>query len=336
MKHRDRTMIVTLSAVALFAVACSDVTTDGAGTGGPTTGGSEASQCGSEPLVIAVNPWVGAEANANVEMVIMEQEMGCTVELKNLNEKAQFPAMADGDVDVTLEVWPSGHSTDREQYIDTAATVVDGGELGITGDIGWFVPKYVVDENPQYATWEGFKDDADIFATADTGDKGRFLGADTTYSIFDEQIIAVLGLDLEVLYSGGEAQTLAALDTAVTNQDPILMYWWTPQWANAKYDLVQVELPAYTDECADIALNDPEAIGYNCDYADDVLYKAFGAGLETKDPAAFQFFSAFAWTAEDQNSVALQIQEGTDGEAAAQAWVDANADTWQAWLPTAA
>ena len=35
------------------------------------------------------------------------------------------------------------------------------------------------------------------------------------------------------------------------------MYWWTPQWANAKYDLVEVELPAYTDECADIALERP-------------------------------------------------------------------------------
>ena len=132
--------------------------------------------------------------------------------------------------------------------------------------------------------WDGFKEDADIFATADTGDKGRFLGADTTYSIFDEQIIAALGLDLEVVYSGSEDASLSALDTAVQNEEPILMYWWTPQWANAKYDLVEVKLPAFTDECADIALNDPEAVGYNCDYADDVLYKAFSAQLEGKDP----------------------------------------------------
>ena len=40
--------------------------------------------------------------------------------------------------------------------------------------------------------------------------------------------------------------------------------------------------PTYTDECADIALNDPEAIGYNCDYADDVLYKAFSSELEAQ------------------------------------------------------
>jgi glycine betaine/proline transport system substrate-binding protein len=318
----------------LVAVACSDVSSSTA-AGGGTGATSNAAQCGSDPIVIAVNPWLGAAANANVAKVAMEQDMGCTVELKNLNEKAQFPAMASDQVDATLEVWPSGHSKDREDYIDSAGTVVDGGQLGITGDIGWFVPKYVVDENPQYATWEGFKDNADIFATAETGDKGRFLGADTTYSIFDEQIIQSLGLDLTVVYSGSEDASLAALDTATKNHEPILMYWWTPQWANAKYDLVEVQLPKYTDQCAQIALNDPEAKGYNCDYADDVLYKAFSSKLEGKDAAAFAFLSNFNWTADDQNSVALAMQEGTDPTQAAQDWIDANPALVQSWLPPA-
>ena len=145
------------------------------------------------------------------------------------------------------------------------------------------MPSYVIDENPQYATWEGFQDDADVFSTADTGDKGRFLGADTTYSIFDEQIIAALDLDLEVIYSGSEDASLSALDTAVQNQDPILMYWWTPQWANTRVRPRGGRAACVRRQCADIALNDPEAVGYDCDYADDVLYKAFSAQLEEKD-----------------------------------------------------
>jgi glycine betaine/proline transport system substrate-binding protein len=330
--------IVTIGAIAsLVLAACSDVDEDGGGGGG---GGGEtgtaAAQCGDETIVIAVNPWVGAEANANVAKVVMEQEMGCTVELQEINESAQFPAMADGDVEATLEVWPSGHAKDREDYIEGTGEVVDGGELGIIGNIGWFTPSYVVEQNPQYATYEGFENDADIFATAETGDKGRFLGADTTYSIFDEAIIESLGLDLEVVYSGSETASLAALDKAVENQEPILMYWWTPQWANAKYDLVEIELPAFDEECEQIALEDPDvAAGYDCDYAEDVLYKAFNADLETNDPAAFEFLSNFQWTADDQNQIALSIQEGTDPEEAAQTWLDENPDVWQAWLPAA-
>jgi glycine betaine/proline transport system substrate-binding protein len=330
--------LVAVAAVAVLAMAaCSDVD-EGGDSGGGATGGAaaNAAQCGSDPIVIAVNPWVGAEANANVAKVAMEQDMGCTVELQEINESGQFPAMADGDVDATLEVWPSGHLKDRKDYIEKAGTVVDGGELGITGNIGWFVPSYVVDQNPQYATWEGFKDNADEFATAETGDKGRFLGADTTYSIFDEAIIKSLGLDLQVVYSGSEAASLAALDKAVQNEDPILMYWWTPQWANAKYDLVEVKLPAYDDQCAQVAADDPDvAEGYDCDYAEDILYKAFSSQLEGKDPAAFSFLSNFQWTEDDQNGVALAIEEGTDPEEAAQEWIDAHQDMVQGWLPAA-
>ena len=335
---RGWVQLTALAAVTVLAMAaCSDVdeggTAEGGDTGGSTT---NAAQCGSEPIVIAVNPWVGAEANAAVAQTVMQEQMGCTVELQEIPETGQFKAMADGDVDATLEVWPSGHLKDRKDYIEKAGTVVDGGELGITGNIGWFVPSYVVDENPDLATWEGFKEDADAFATAETGDKGRFLGADTTYSIFDEAIIESLGLDLQVVYSGSEAASLAALDKAYNAEDPILMYWWTPQWANAKYDLVEVELPAYNEECAAIAAEDPDvAAGYNCDYADDVLYKAFSADLETKDPAAFEFFSNFTWTEEDQNGVALAIEDGTDPEEAAQTWIDANPDVVESWLPAA-
>jgi len=338
MKHRRSIWVVAaIAALALVTAACSDVDDDPpASPGGDGDPVAEVAQCGDETLTIAVNPWVGAEANAYVVKVLMEEQMGCTVELQEVNESAQFPGMASGDIDATLEVWPSGHAKDYDDYIAAEAGVVEGGELGITGNIGWFTPSYVVEQNPEYATYEGFADDASIFATAETGDKGRFLGADTTYSIFDEAIIESLGLDLTVVYSGSEAASLAALDKAVTNEEPILMYWWTPQWANAKYDLVEVELPPFDDDCGQIALDDPDAAeGYDCDYADDVLYKAFSSELETKDPAAFDFLSNFAWTEVDQNEVALAIQEGTDGEEAAQAWLDANPDVWEAWLPAA-
>ncbi len=336
MRKKRWSWAAAIAVVTLVLAACSDVESEptNAGTGG-TGGTNDVAQCGDETIVIAVNPWVGAAANANVVKGVMEQQMGCTVELQEVNETAQFPGMAEGSIDATLEVWPSGHFDDRQLYIEDAGTVVDGGELGITGNIGWFVPGYVLEEHPEFATWEGFKDNADLFATAETGDKGRFLGADTTYSIYDEAIIESLGLDLEVVYSGGEAQSLAALDKAVQNQEPILMYWWTPQWSGAKYDLKEVELPPFDDECEQIAAEDPKAVGYDCDYAVDTLYKAFSSGLEEKDAAAFAVLSSFQWTEDDQNSVALEIQAGTDPAEAAQTWIDANEDVWSTWLPPA-
>jgi glycine betaine/proline transport system substrate-binding protein len=329
---------VAIGGVMLLAAACSDVesTTESAATDtGSSPGGMSAMQCGSEPINLAVNAWVGAEANAAVAAAVMQQEMGCEVELVEIDEFPQFSAMASGDIDATLEVWPSVHAKDRKQYIDNPdGGVVDGGELGILGNIGWFMPSYVLDEHPEFASYEGIKGNESYFATAETGDKGQFLGSDPNFGFYDEEIAQNLGLDLEFVYSGSETGSLAALDKAFANQDPLLMYFWSPHWAQAKYDLVEVELPPFNDECA-AALENADADGYACDYADDVLYKAFSAGLEEKDPAAFQFLSNFQWTADDQNEVAVAINDGTDPLEAGQTWVDANEDVWSTWLPAA-
>jgi glycine betaine/proline transport system substrate-binding protein len=329
MRHRTWRWIALGAVLTLTLAACSDVEEPEA-EGGPTDGGTttEAAQCGSEPITIAVNPWTGAAVNANVAKTIMEQEMGCTVELVDMDEFAQFPALAQGDVDATLEVWPSGHAKDYKQYIEGDAGVVDGGELGVIGNIGWWTPTYVVDENPDAASYETLKGNEDIF-------DNTFLGADPTFSIYDEEIIENLGLDMEVTYSGSEAASLAALDQAYQNEEPILMYFWSPHWAQAKYELTEVELPPYDDACAEAATN-KDGDGYACDYAEDILYKAFSDQLETKDPAAFEFLSNFSYTNEDQNEIALAVDDGGESlEDASQGWVDENEDVWSAWVPAA-
>ena len=326
----------TATAVALVLVmtACSDVSssTSAAATSGA---GADVAQCGSEPIRLAVNKWVGAEANASVAAQVMREQMGCTVELTKIDEFPQFSAMAKGELDATLEVWPSVHAKDRKDYIDDpSGGVVDGGKLGILGNIGWFVPSYVLDDHPEFASWEGLKGEESYFATPETGDQGQFLGSDPAFGYFDQAIIDSLGLNLKWVAGGSEAGSLAALDKAYTANEPLLMYFWSPHWALVKYNLVEVKLPPFTDKCAAAALT-PDAAGYDCDYADDVLYKAFSADLETKDPAAFAFLSNLQWTADDQNSVAVAIHDGSSDDEAAQQWIDANQDAWSAWLPPA-
>ncbi|KAA3656708.1 MAG: glycine/betaine ABC transporter substrate-binding protein, partial [Chloroflexi bacterium] len=103
---------------------------------------------GSETIALVENPWPASELNAAVAKIIIEQELGNPVEIVALDENAQWDALSSGDVDASLEVWPSGHSERMAEYIDELGTVENGGALGPVGEIGWFVPKYVVDQNP--------------------------------------------------------------------------------------------------------------------------------------------------------------------------------------------
>ena len=132
--------------------------------------------------------------NANVAKVVLESRLGTPTTLLDIDENATWPGLDAGDIDAVLEVWPSGHAEDYETYITGKKTIVDIGPLGPSAKIGWYVPTAVLADNPELATWEGFKDPetASLFATAESGDLGQFLMGDPSYVSYDEQIIAHL------------------------------------------------------------------------------------------------------------------------------------------------
>lgn len=321
MSLRHKPLVALLLVAALVIAACGD---DG---GTATTGEGDG---GDKPTIrLAVNPWTASALNVEVAKVIIEENLGNPVEIVSIDENTMFTGMSDGTLDAALEIWPSGVTQDEQAFFDDG-TVVDIGELGTVGKIGWFTPSYVVDEFPELATWEGYQDAdvADMFATAETGDNGRFLGTDPSYSQYDEAIIEQLGLPFQVVFSGSEPATVAELDTRFANEEPILMYWWTPTAAVAKYDLVNVLLPEYSDECYE----DPATI--DCDYPEDVLFKAASAMLEEKDPDVWTFLNNFEITTDDQLSMLPGVEiDGRDAAEVAAEWVENNASVWQAWLP---
>lgn len=283
-------------------------------------------------IVLAENPWDGSSLNTAVAKLLLENEMGYPVEVTLLDEGATWPAIAAGDVHANLEQWPSGHGADIETYIDTGQ-IVDAGELGVVGKIGWWIPSYMLDEYPQLATWEGFRDPeiAALFATAESGDKGQLLIGDPSYVSFEEHIINNLGLDFQVVTGGGEAALISAVESAFSRQEPLLFYWWTPHVIQAKFDLTRIELPPVTDECLDAQANNPEAV--DCDYPADVLLKIAWPGLKDLAPDAYQFILNFNYTNDDQVQMLGLVDEGNSIDEAAQTWIDEHESVWRAWIP---
>lgn len=317
-------LAVLLAAILLMA-AC------GGDDDGDTAAGGDG---GDKPTInLVVNPWTASALNAAVAEQLIESQLGYDVETVTVDEnEAMFTGLTDGSLDAVLEVWPSG-LTDTETAFMDDGSVVDLGELGAVGKIGWFVPSYVIDDNPELATWEGYgsEDAASLFATASTGDQGRFLGTDPSYSQYDEEIIANLGLPFQVEFSGSEPATVAELDARVAANEPVLMYWWTPTAAVAKYDLVNVELPAYNEECGEHAAAGDG--GVDCDYPEDVLIKLGSGELEEKAPDVYAFLQAFTITTDDQLEMLPSAEIDQEPVAdVAKAWIDSHEDTWQTWL----
>lgn len=325
---RLRIKLIAFLALTIAAAACG-----GADTGASTTdGGAEVDLGELTTIKLVTNTWEGSEANIAVAKAILE-DVGYTVEVVALDENAMWSSMAAGDVHAALEVWPSGHASNVTTYIDGDAGVENLGELGVVGKIGWFVPSYVVEENPALATWEGFVDPANaaLFATAETGENGQFLAGDPAFVQYDAEIIANLEIPFKVVVGGSEQALLSALDSAYAAQEPLLFYFWTPHEAFANYELTQVELPSYTEECgASAAAADG---GVDCAYPDDVLFKIGWDGLAEQAPAAYAILKNFNYTNQNQIDIMAAAGDETSIDEAAGAWVEANRSAWEAWLP---
>ncbi len=286
---------------------------------------------GGERITLIANPWPASELNVNVAKIIIEQELGNTVEIVALDENAQWDALAAGDADASLEVWPSGHGERIAQYIDDQGVVEDGGPLGPVGEIGWFVPTYVVNEHPELATWEGYADPAlaGLFATAETGSLGQFTAGDPSWVQYDADIINNLGLQLQVVTAGSEDSLLAAVSSAYERQEPVLFYFYSPHAIFNRFDLTQVELPPYSDDCYAGA----ESGGVACAYPQDQLMKILSPELSEKAPDVYTLLKNMNYGSDAQIAMLGSLDEGMTVEEAAQAWVDENESVWQGWLP---
>lgn len=309
-----------------------------AGTTAGTTAGDDAggdAGSGGGEVALAVNPWNGSAVNVAVAAQLIESELGHDVETVEIDENAMWPAINTGEISAALEVWPSGHAQNVADFIESPdGNVADAGLLGPVGKIGWYIPTYMVDQHPELATWEGFADPelAGLFATAETGDNGQFLGGDPSFVQYDEAIIENLELPLEVVYAGSEEAILAALDSAYSREEPILVYLWTPHSAHNKYDLTEVALPEYTDECYASAAEGGADVA--CDYPADDLFKIVSEDLVSSSPDVATFIENMNYTTDDQIEMLAAVEtDGQSIEDAAAAWIEAHPDTWQAWLP---
>ena len=308
------TFVGAIAASALVACGGGDIQESSAPAGG---------DCGD--FNIAVNPWVGYEADAYVVGTVAEQKLGCNVAYKNLKEEVSWQGFGTGEVDVVLENW--GHEDLVKKYIQGDGTAVRVGPTGNKGVIGWYVPPWLAQAHPDITDWHNLNKYASNFETSESHGKGQLLDGDPSFVTNDEALVQNLNLDYEVVYAGSEAALIEAFRDAQANHEWVIGYFYEPQWFMSEVPLVKVDLPPYKPGC------DANLEKVACDYPPYNLDKIASKDFMDADGPAAQLVQNFKWTNDDQNLVAKYIaDEGMKPEDAAQKWIDANPDKVDAWL----
>ena len=322
-RRRGFAAVMACAALTLSACGGGDIADETKKNAEQTAGAG--GTCGD--LNMAVNPWVGYEADAYVVGEVAKEKLGCTVNYKELKEDVSWQGFGTGEVDVVIEDW--GHPDLEKKFFEGEGdgSATDFGPNGNVGIIGWYVPPWLAEEHPDILQWENLNKYADDFATSESGGKGQFLGADPSYVQFDEAIVSNLDLDFEVVFSGSEAASIEAFQRAEENQEFLIGYFYEPQYFLAQVALKKVALPPYEDGCQD----DPANVA--CDYPETTLKKIVSTEWSESESPSVGLVQNFQWTNDDQNVVAGYIAaDGMSPEDAAAKWVEENADKVDAWL----
>ncbi|MGW4597760.1 ABC transporter substrate-binding protein [Streptomyces sp. NPDC004457] len=280
---------------------------------------------GAKSVTLSVQSWVGAQSNVAVAQYILQHELGYRVDTVQVDEVPAWDALSQGRVDALLEDW--GHPDQEKRYVRDKKTIARGGDLGVTGHIGWFVPTYLAKEHPDITDWRNLNKYASLFRTAESGGKGQLMDGSPSYVTNDKALVRNLKLDYQVVFAGSEAAQITQMKQFAKEKKPFLTYWYSPQWLFEKVPMTEVKLPPYKEGC------DADAAKVACSYPHTPLQKYLNADFAKSGGKAAAFLKRFRWTTRDQNEVSLMIaDQKLDPQEAAKKWVDSHPAVWKKWL----
>ena len=284
-----------------------------------------------EPIILTLHDWSGQYITTTIMGNVLKS-MGYNVEYVQADYLAQFAGIETGDLTVAMELWDTTAAEALAASIATGNTI-DLGETGMEAKEEWWYPIYMKELCPGLPDWQALNACAELFATPETGSKGRYLGGPVTWGGWDDERVEALDMDFEVIHAGTDAALFAELESAYQRKAPFLGWVYAPHWAPAKYEGEWVEFPPYSAEC----YNDPSVglnpdMAYDCGKPSGLVRKAGWAGGEAIWPCAYQAIRAFRMDNATMGELVAEVDlEGVSVDEAVNAWMDANEATWQSW-----
>jgi glycine betaine/proline transport system substrate-binding protein len=190
------------------------------------------------------------------------------------------------------------------------------------------VPQWVIDQGlcPGLPNYEALKNCKDVFATVDSGGKGRILdGPQSWHGVeYTDRVEALLGDDWVVKFAGSADALWAELAAAKKEGRGTIVFNWTPNFTD-KEGYAFIKWPPYYLGCRKQDGGDSK-----CGSPIGWLKKAANYKFPKTHPAAYTAFSRMSFTAGHIGGMAALVDlDGMTHKDAGKAWLDANEDVWK-------
>ncbi|WP_188205571.1 glycine betaine ABC transporter substrate-binding protein [Alkalibacillus aidingensis] len=257
-----------------------------------------------EPVSVEIGQinWAENIAVTNMWKVILE-DRGYDVELTNLDMGPTMSALANDELDLSLEIWlPVQDQHYLEEYQDqinfSDETWYDNAKVGLV------VPEYLEDIN----SIEDLNEHAELFDYQITG----FDSGAGTMEVAEE-MVQEYDLELELVPSS-EPAMIAAIDQAVKNEEPIVSPLWNPHSIFAEHDLKYLDDPK-------------ESFG-----GVEKIHHATRHGFEDDYPEFSEWLKNWKMNDEEIGELMGYVEEAEEPIDGAKEWVEENEDLIDEWI----
>lgn len=314
---------------------------------GATSKASAAPQCEvNRPVMFANLDWDSNRFHTAVARYILEVGYGCKTDSLPGSTIPLLQGMAQGNIDVTMEIWKANIQDAWNKFESTGKVV----QLGVNfpdSVQGWYVPKYLIEgdakrgikaQAPDLKSVSDLPKYKKLFTDPEEPSKGRFVNCILGWGCekINTKKLKVYGLDKD--FTNFRPGTAAALDANIASNfkrgKPFLSYYWGPTWMLGLYDLVLLQEPPYDPKVWKQLEDSPNPTAA-CAYPKIPVYVAANAKFAKQAPKLIAFLSKYS-TTNALVSKALAFMQQTKGATAKDAAVNflkVDPDVWKAWVP---
>ena len=296
---------------------------------------SASAACAS-PIKFGALTWESGQFISGVLKHIAEDGYGCTIEEVPGAGPALETALSQNDIQVIGEQWV-GRSPIMEQAIEDDKVAVIGDTLKGGATQGWYVPKYVLEENPGLRSYQDLPKYADLFKDPEDPSKSRFMNCPSgwTCEIFNTRLLKNTGLDrvFNNVHPGTGAALDAEIASAFEQHKPLLFYYWQPTGLMAKYDFAPLKFPDHDDACWQDLLRADGTASCVSGFPVSPLGIAVSTPFIDNNPELVEAFKKVQFTSDELNGAILEMSENKrSGEEQALVFLREHPNVWQAWL----
>ena len=299
-------------------------------------GGAEAA---CEKVTIAEMTWGSAAVAAHVEDIILAEGYGCETEIVPGDTVPTVTSMTEkNEPDIAPEVWINSAREVVEMAVAEGRLQIAGEILSDGGEEGWWVPDYVIADNPDLTTLQAVLGRPDLFPDKEEPGMGRFYTCPSGWACEIINGNLYKAFDVEeagfTLFNPGSGEGLAAaIAGAYEKRQPIFAYYWAPTSLLGKYPMVKLGGMMHDPETwsctTDIDCAEPMPNMYPKSEVLTVVTSSFAEAA----PEAFEFVSRVSWSNPVLNGVlAWKDDNQATARETAEYFLMNHEDVWSAWV----